>query len=112
MTDHKLPLLYVFERKPEIEREEGFLLAGVLAIDPIITEAEFEEVTLSIIQSLLQRLLAGELELQITGWMKGMAPPGDDLTEEQANAIRAWSLKATWVNVRVDVDDVGRVRLQ
>jgi hypothetical protein len=42
--------------------------------------------------------------------MKGMAPPGDDLTEEQANAIRAWSLKASRVNVRVD--DVGRVRLQ
>ena len=38
MTDHKLPLLYVFDRKPEIEREEGFLLAGLLAIDPIITE--------------------------------------------------------------------------
>jgi hypothetical protein len=37
MTDHKLPLLYVFDRKPEIEREEGFLLAGLLAIDPIIT---------------------------------------------------------------------------
>jgi hypothetical protein len=49
MTDHKLPLLYVFERKPEIEREEGFLLAGKLAIDPIIPEAGLEEVTLSII---------------------------------------------------------------
>jgi hypothetical protein len=105
MTDHKLPLLYVFERKPEIEREEGFLLAGVLAIDPIV----LEEATLSIIQYLLQRLLAGELGLQTMGWMKGMAPPGD-LTEEQANAIRAWSLKASRVNVRVD--DVGRVRLQ
>jgi hypothetical protein len=69
MTDHKLPLLYVFERKPEIEREEGFLLAGVLAIDPIIPEAEFEEVTLSIIQSLLRMLLAGELGPQIMGWM-------------------------------------------
>jgi hypothetical protein len=113
MTDHKLPLLYVFKREPEIERQEGFLLAGMLAIDPIITvvvEAEFEKVTLSIIQSLLRMLQAGELELQTEGWMKGMAPPGDDLTEEQANAIRAWSLKARRVNVRVD--DVGRVRLQ
>jgi hypothetical protein len=113
MTDHKLPLLYVFEREPEIERQEGFLLAGMLAIDPIITElvnAEFDKVTLSIIESLLRMLLAGELELQTTGWMKGMAPPGDDFTEEQANAIRAWSLKTRRVNVRVD--DVGRVRLQ
>jgi hypothetical protein len=106
MTNHKLPLLYVFERKPEIEREEGFLLAGVLAIDPIV----LEEATLSIIQYLLQRLRAGELGLQTIAWIKGMAPPGDDLTEEQANAIRAWSLKASRVNVRVD--DGGRVRLQ
>ena len=52
----------------------------------------------------------GELKLQTMGWMKGMAPPGDDLTEEQANAIRAWSLKTTRVNVRVD--NVGSVRLQ
>jgi hypothetical protein len=66
-------------------------------------------VTLSIIQSLLRMSLAGQLELQTTGWMKGMAPRGD-LTEEQVNAIRAWSLKASRVNVRVD--DVGRVRLQ
>ena len=110
MTDHKLPLLYVFERKPEIESQEGFLLAGVLAIAPIITEAEFEKKTLSIIQSLLRMLEAGELKLQTMGWMKGMAPPGDDLTEEQANAIRAWSLKTTRVNVRVD--NVGSVRLQ
>jgi hypothetical protein len=42
--------------------------------------------------------------------MKGMAPPGDDLTEEQANAIRAWSLKTRRVNVRIN--DVGKVRLQ
>jgi hypothetical protein len=105
-----LPLLYLFERDHEIERQEGFLLAGVLAIAPIITEAEFKKVTLSIIQSLLQMLQAGELQLQTEGWMKGMAPPGDDLTEEQVNAIRAWSLKTRRVNVRVD--DVGRVRLQ
>jgi hypothetical protein len=106
--DEGLPLLYVFEREPEIERREG-----VLAIDPIIIEvvkAEFEKVTLSIIQSLLRMLQAGELKLQTMGWMKGMAPPGDDLTEEQADAIRAWSLKTRRVNVRVD--DVGRVRLQ
>ena len=110
---NKLPLLYVFDREPEIERQEGFLPAGELAIDPIITEvvkAEFEKVTLSIIQSLLRMLQAGELKLQTMGWMKGMAPPGDDLTEEQADAIRAWSLKTRRVNVRVD--DVGRVRLQ
>lgn len=110
---NKLPLLYVFEREPEIKRQEGFLLAGELAIDPIITDvvkAEFENVTFSIIQSLLRKLQAGELGLQTTGWMKGMAPPGDDLTEEQANAIRAWSLKTRRVNVRVD--DLGRVRLQ
>jgi hypothetical protein len=113
-----LPLLYLFEREPEIERQEGFLLAGVLAIDPIITEvvkAEFEKVTLSIIQSLLRKLRAGELELQTTGWMKGMAPPRDDLTEEQANAIRAWSVKTRRVIVRVDDDGtvhVGMVRLQ
>jgi hypothetical protein len=109
MTD--LPLLYLFERDQKTERREGFLLAGVLAIDPIITEvvkADFEEVTISIIQSLLRMLQAGELELQTMGWMKGMAPPGDDLTEEQA--IRTWSLKTTRVNVRVD--DVGMVRLQ
>jgi hypothetical protein len=110
---NKLPLLYVFEREPEIERQEGFLLAGMLAIDPIITEvvkAQFKEVTFSIIQSLLRRLQAGELGLQTTGWMKGMAPPGDDLTEEQANAIRAWSLKTRRVKVRIN--DVGGVRLQ
>ena len=85
----------------------------MLAIDPIITEvvkAEFEKATLSVIQSLLRKLQAGELELRTMGWMKGMAPPGDDLTEEQANAIRAWSLKTRRVNVRVD--DVGMVRLQ
>ena len=113
MTDHELPLLYVFDRKPEIEREEGFLLAGLLAIDPIVTggnRAGLEKVTLSIIQFLLRMLQAGELELQTMGWMKGMAPPGDDLTEEQANAIHAWSLKTRRVNVRVD--DVGSVRLQ
>jgi hypothetical protein len=108
MTD--LPLVYLFERDHEIERQEGLLLAGVLVIAPIITEAEFEKVTLSIIQSLLRMLQAGELQLQTEGWMKGMAPPGDDLTEEQANAIRAWSLKTRRVNVRVD--DVGKVRLQ
>jgi hypothetical protein len=108
MTDHKLPLLYVFYREPEIERQEGFLLAGVLAIDPIITEvvkAEFEGVTLAIILSLLRRLQARGLRLQTEGWMKGMARLGDDLAEEQ---FRVWSLKTRRVNVRVD--DVGRVR--
>jgi hypothetical protein len=110
---NKLPLLYVFDREPEIERQEGFLLAGELAIDPIITEvvkAEFKEVTFLIIESLLQMLQTGELQPRTMGWMKGMAPPGDDLTEEQANAIHAWSLKTRRVNVRVD--DVGSVRLQ
>jgi hypothetical protein len=29
-----LPLVYLFERKPEIERQEGLLLAGELAIAP------------------------------------------------------------------------------
>jgi hypothetical protein len=105
-----LPLVYLFERKPEIERQEGFLLAGMLTIDPIITKAEMERVTFSIIQSLLRKLGAGELGLLTLGWLKGMAPPGDDLTEEQATAIRAWSLKTRRVNVRVD--DVGKVRLQ
>ena len=113
MIDHKLPLLYVFDRKPEIERQEGFLLAGVLAIDSILTElpmAEFEKAILSIIQHLVHMLQAGELMHQATGWIKGMAPPGDDLSEEQVNAIRAWSLKASRVNVRIE--DVGKVRLQ
>jgi hypothetical protein len=110
--DEWMPLLYVFEREPEIERREGFLLAGVLAIDPSITElvnADLEKVSFSIIQSLLRMLQAGELGLQTMGWVKGMAPPGD-LTEEQAKAIRAWSLKTSRVNVRVDC--VGSVRLQ
>jgi hypothetical protein len=113
MTDHNLPLFFLFVREPEIERQEGLLLAGELAIDPILIEVtgmDLKEVTFSIIQKLLQLLQAGALMPQTMGWMKGMAPPGDDLTEEQENAIRAWSLKARRVNVRVD--DVGRVRLQ
>jgi hypothetical protein len=113
MIDHKLPLLYLFERAPEIERQQGFVLAGLLAIDPIITrilgEADLQKATMRVIFSLLKMLQDDELLLQTTAWMKGTAPPGD-FTDEQVFAIRAWSIKATQFNVRVD--DLGRVTLQ
>jgi hypothetical protein len=95
MADQPLPLLWIFEREVEIERE-GFLLAGWLAIDPRLDDAELEKV----VNYLLRMLRDGELQPTTTGWVDGTAPLGD-FTKEHWSAIRTWSLKARRISVRV-----------
>jgi hypothetical protein len=106
--------LFVFLRRPDIEREGGFTLAGQLIVDIRKRQKlnkKQSRLIRDIVQFLVERVRNHRVERDMmVGWDGGARPDNAaDIDDDELMA--AWAKRSTVIVVRVDPrnDDVVRV---
>ena len=96
--------VFVFQRRPHIEREGGFTLAGQLVVDVPKEHADKKrsrKLIMSIVFELEQARVAGRLSGDMTiGWRNGRKP--DDAVDVHDDAVMApWAARSTVIALRL-----------
>jgi hypothetical protein len=102
MTKAVMPT-FVFARRPDIEHEGGFLLAGILVVEADKRNMRLvEDIVEDIVQQLSERARSGVLGDELTvGWVGGHKPKKNAVDQYDGAALAAWARGCLKITVRV-----------